>query len=220
MRRLQLACNRAVSASVVRLCQTAMAIAVIRHRSGHALGVLGALALAAWSAACASTGAVPKPFPMPGAPAAPAAPDAPSAPLSPAPAVVDGAKRSNVDGYALVGTALALRGIPYLDGGGDPQGFDCSGFTQYVFAQHGVALPRAVREQFRVGKSVKPQDLAPGDIVFFATTGAGPSHVAIAIGGDEFVHAPSSTGVVRVEHLSSSYWSPRYLGARRLGIKN
>jgi cell wall-associated NlpC family hydrolase len=157
---------------------------------------------------------------MPGGPAAPAAPDAPSAPPSPAGLAVDGPKRSNVDGYALVGTALALRGVPYRDGGGDPQGFDCSGFTQYVFAQHGLSLPRAVREQFRVGKSVKPQDLAPGDIVFFATTGAGASHVAIAIGGDEFVHAPSSTGVVRVEHLSSSYWSPRYLGARRLGIKN
>ena len=157
---------------------------------------------------------------MPGAPTAPAAPDAPPAPLPSAGVAVDSTKRSAVDSYALVGTALALRGIPYRDGGGDPQGFDCSGFTQYVFAQHGVALPRAVREQFRVGKSVKPQDLAPGDIVFFATNGEGPSHVAIAIGGDEFVHAPSSTGVVRVEHLSSSYWSPRYLGARRLGIKN
>jgi cell wall-associated NlpC family hydrolase len=156
---------------------------------------------------------------MAGAPSAPAAPDAPPAPLSPA-GVVDRTKPSNVDGYALVGTALALRGIPYRNGGVDPQGFDCSGFTQYVFAQYGVALPRDVREQFRVGKSVKPQDLSPGDIVFFATTDTGPSHVAIAIGGDEFVHAPSSTGVVRVEHLSSSYWSPRYLGARRLGIKN
>jgi peptidoglycan DL-endopeptidase CwlO len=125
-----------------------------------------------------------------------------------------------MDGYALVGTALALRGIPYRNGGTDPQGFDCSGFTQYVFAQHGMALPRDVREQYRVGKSVKPEELSPGDIVFFATTDPGPSHVAIAIGGDEFVHAPSSTGVVRVEHLSSSYWSPRYLGARRLGIRN
>ncbi len=52
--------------------------------------------------------------------------------------------------------------------------------------------------------------LAPGDILFFTTTDPGPSHVAIAIGGDQFVHAPSSTGVVRVEHLSSTYWSPRY----------
>jgi cell wall-associated NlpC family hydrolase len=67
-----------------------------------------------------------------------------------------------------------------------------------------------------VGKSIKADDLAPGDILFFTTTEPGPSHVAIAIGGDQFVHAPSSTGVVRVEQLSSSYWSPRYLGARRV----
>ena len=85
-----------------------------------------------------------------------------------------------------------------------------------MFGQYGVALPHDVREQYRVGKSVKPEDLAPGDIVFFTTTDAGPSHVAIAIGGDEFVHAPSSTGVVRVEHLGSTYWSPRFLGAKRL----
>ena len=121
-----------------------------------------------------------------------------------------------MDGYALAGTALGFRGIPYRNGGSDPSGFDCSGFTQYVFAQYGIALPREVREQFRVGKAVGPDDLAAGDIIFFTTTDPGPSHVAIAIGGDEFVHAPSSTGVVRVEHLGSSYWSPRYLGARRV----
>jgi cell wall-associated NlpC family hydrolase len=116
-----------------------------------------------------------------------------------------------------VGTALSLRGTPYRNGGSDPSGFDCSGFTQYVFAQYGVELPREVREQYRVGKSVDADDLVPGDMLFFATTDPGPSHVGIAIGGDEFVHAPSTTGVVRVEHLSSSYWSPRFLGARRLG---
>ena len=121
-----------------------------------------------------------------------------------------------LDGYALVGTALSLRGAPYRDGGADPNGFDCSGFTQYVFSQHGLSLPREVRQQYRVGKTIGPQEVAPGDILFFTTTDPGPSHVAIAIGGDQFVHAPSSTGVVRVEHLSSSYWSPRFLGARRI----
>ncbi len=121
-----------------------------------------------------------------------------------------------MDGYALVGTALALRGTPYRNGGSDPGGFDCSGFTQYVFAQYGVTLPRDVRSQFGVGASVKAEDLEAGDIVFFTTTEPGPSHVAIAIGGDQFVHAPSSSGVVRVEHLGSSYWSPRFIGARRI----
>jgi len=168
-----------------------------------------ALALGTGSAACASTGAVPRPFPMPGratslprpSPAEPGSTVTPTAPL---------------DGYALAGTALALRGAPYRNGGADPQGFDCSGFTQYVFSQYGINLPRDVRAQFGAGKSVKPEELAAGDIVFFTTTEPGPSHVAIAIGGDEFVHAPSSSGVVRVEHLSSTYWAPRYLGARSL----
>jgi peptidoglycan DL-endopeptidase CwlO len=147
-------------------------------------------------------------------------PDPASAQPQPAPPptarATAAASHSPMDGYALAGTALGLRGIPYRNGGSDPSGFDCSGFTQFVFAQYGIALPREVREQFRVGTAVKPDDLAAGDIIFFTTTDPGPSHVAIAIGGDEFVHAPSSTGVVRVEHLSSSYWSPRYLGARRV----
>ena len=122
-----------------------------------------------------------------------------------------------MDGYALVGTALSLRGTPYRNGGTDPQGFDCSGFTQYVFAQYGVPLPREVRDQFDQGKSVKAGDeLAAGDLLFFTTVAPGPTHVGIAIGGDQFVHAPSSTGVVRVERLSASYWSTRYLGARRI----
>jgi hypothetical protein len=106
--------------------------------------------------------------------------------------------------------------IIWRNGGTDPNGFDCSGFTQYVFSRYGLSLPREVREQFRVGQPIKAEELAPGDILFFTTTDPGPSHVAIAVGGDQFVHAPSSTGVVRVEHLSSSYWSPRFLGARRI----
>ena len=177
----------------------------------------GALALAACSGACASTGAVPRPFPLPGAAAAPPAHGTPSAPSAPSAATTPSRPRTEFDRYALAGTALSLRGTPYRNGGADPTGFDCSGLTQFVFAQYGLSLPREVREQYRVGKSVKPKNLAPGDILFFTTTDPGPSHVAIAIGGDQFVHAPSSTGVVRVEHLSSSYWSPRFLGARRLG---
>jgi len=194
---------------------------------------LGALALtAACSGACASSDAVPHPFPMPGGAPAEAAhrapvpaapdPDAVPAPSRPDPSRPDPSRpvpappTAGLDGYALAGTALALRGVPYRNGGTDPNGFDCSGFTQYVFSQYGLSLPREVREQYRVGKSVRPEELAPGDILFFTTTDPGPSHVAIALGGDQFVHAPSSTGVVRVEHLSSSYWSPRYLGARRI----
>jgi cell wall-associated NlpC family hydrolase len=64
---------------------------------------------------------------------------------------------------------------------------------------------------------VHRDELRPGDLLFFSTTAPGASHVAIALEGDEFVHAPSSTGVVRTERLTSSYWSRRFLGARRVG---
>jgi len=120
------------------------------------------------------------------------------------------------DSYALVGTALGLRGIPYRNGGGDTEGFDCSGFTQYVFARYGLSIPRDVRSQYRIGKAIEPEEISPGDLVFFATTDRGASHVAIAIGGNGFVHAPSTSGVVRVEYLTGTYWSRRYLGARRM----
>ncbi len=94
------------------------------------------------------------------------------------------------DAYALVGTALDLRGVRYRNGGADPGGFDCSGFTQYVFARHGVKLPRSVRDQFDEGTSVRPEDVREGDLLFFSTDGPGASHVGIAVGGDSFVHAP------------------------------
>ena len=119
-------------------------------------------------------------------------------------------------GYALSGTALSLRGAPYRLGGDDPSGFDCSGFVRYVYQQHGVAMPRETREQFKLGTRVDRGRLAPGDLVFFSTVAPGASHVGIAIGGDQFVHAPSERGVVRVESLASEYWSTRYVGAKRV----
>jgi cell wall-associated NlpC family hydrolase len=118
--------------------------------------------------------------------------------------------------YGVTGTALSLRGTPYRNGGSDPAGFDCSGFVYYVFGQNGFIVPRTVVEQFRAGKQIDPPELEPGDLVFFTTVAPGASHVGIVIGGDEFVHAPSSTGEVRVERLSASYWSTRFVGARRL----
>ena len=163
--------------------------------------------------ACASTGAVPRPFPTPGASGG--APPAPS-PV-PAPAGKSSTPdTSNVAGYAIAGTALSLRGAPYRNGGSDPHGFDCSGFVAYVFAQNGLRVPRTVLEQYHAGRQVTPDQLEPGDLVFFTTVAPGASHVGIAIGGDQFVHAPSERGEVRVEHLSSSYWSTRYVGARRV----
>jgi cell wall-associated NlpC family hydrolase len=116
----------------------------------------------------------------------------------------------------LVATALTLRGTPYRNGGSDPSGFDCSGFVQWVFAQHGTGVPREVRDQYRVGDEVDEGEVRPGDLVFFETVAKGASHVGIAIGNGEFVHAPSSRGVVRVERYTSGYWAQRWVGARRV----
>jgi cell wall-associated NlpC family hydrolase len=117
----------------------------------------------------------------------------------------------------VVATALTLRGTPYRNGGSEPSGgFDCSGFVQWVFAQHGTPLPRDVKQQFDAGRKIDADDVKAGDLVFFETVSKGASHVGIAIGGDEFVHAPSSKGVVRIERLSTDYWAKRWVGARRI----
>jgi len=185
--------------------------------------VVGSALLAS---ACASTGAVPQPFPSPGRPSGvrphsnPPA-DAPTSgvrphSIPPADTPTSGVRPHSIDGYAIAGTALGLRGAPYRNGGADPSGFDCSGFIWYVFAQHGVALPRTVDQQFHAGVNVSGDRLEAGDLVFFSTEAPGASHVGMAIGGDEFVHAPSARGDVRVERMSARYWAARYVGAKRV----
>ena len=196
-----------------------------RHRPGPELALIMMVALAVGSAACATSGGVPRPFP--GAPTVatndPGREGAGGA--SGAAAVVDPGAPSipdllghRYDRRAVADFAMGFRGVPYRLGGTDPTGFDCSGLVQYVFAQYGIAVPRVVEEQWEYGDKVKPSDIEPGDLIFFNTKGRGDgaSHVAIAIGGDSFVHAPNSTGVVRVEALSSTYWGSRYIGARRI----
>jgi cell wall-associated NlpC family hydrolase len=114
----------------------------------------------------------------------------------------------------VMATALALIGAPYRNGGADPSGFDCSGFVAYVFAKHGIALPRTVEGQAAVGKSVDTP--TAGDLVFFRTSGRGPTHVGIALDTDRFIHAPSSRGTVRIELLGAPYWTQRYVESRRV----
>ena len=132
----------------------------------------------------------------------PADPDAPAAEAAP--------------GTTLIETALAFRGVPYRYGGSDPTGFDCSGFVQYVFAKFGTMLPREVRDQYRAGAAIDLDEVEAGDLLFFETVSRGASHVGMAVGGGEFVHAPSSRGVVRVERYDASYWASRFVGARRI----
>lgn len=172
---------------------------------------LATMILALTGGACASRGGVPRPFP--GAPTPPGTQTTPET-ARPEPS-------ATITASDVVATALALKGTQYRNGGSEPtRGFDCSGLVQWVFAQHGTSLPRETREQYDAGKEVDEDEIRPGDLVFFETVSKGPSHVGIALGGGEFVHAPSSRGVVRVERYTSSYWAERWVGARRVELPN
>lgn len=115
----------------------------------------------------------------------------------------------------VIQTAMRYQGVPYSFGGTGPGGFDCSGYVRYVYAQAGVYLPRAADEQFEVGQSVSYGRLQPGDLVFFQTYAPGASHVGIYVGGGQFIHASTSSGVI-VSSLDSGYWGARYIGARKV----
>ncbi len=111
--------------------------------------------------------------------------------------------------------AMGLVGVPYRFGGNTPAGgFDCSGLIVYVYNNAaGIKLPRTVQEMSRAGQAI--QNAAPGDLVFFNTTGERYSHAGIYVGHSRFVHAPSKGGTVRLEKMTSPYWAARYTEARR-----
>lgn len=115
----------------------------------------------------------------------------------------------------LLGTARKYMGVPYVWGGEDPSGFDCSGYLQHVYARHGIALPRTADLQFNVGKKVERGKEQPGDMVFFETYCPGPSHCGIYIGKGYFIHASSSRGVT-IANLGEDFFAARYLGAKRV----
>jgi cell wall-associated NlpC family hydrolase len=114
--------------------------------------------------------------------------------------------------------ALSLTGIQYKYGGKSPEtGFDCSGFVRYVFNQATkITLPPTARAISQMGKTVKKEELQPGDLVFFNTLKSAFSHVGIYMGDNKFIHSPSSGGKVRVENMDSSYWKKRFNGAQRI----
>ncbi len=121
-------------------------------------------------------------------------------------------------GATFVNTAMQYLGHRYVRGSASPgRGFDCSGFVHYVMKQHGIRLPRSSATQMRNGQPVSRGSLEPGDVVFFRNTyKQGISHVGIYVEGDTFIHASNSRRGVVTDSLNSSYYAPRYAGARRM----
>ena len=103
-------------------------------------------------------------------------------------------------------------GVPYVWGGASPSGFDCSGFSMYVYGKIGVSLPHHAASQYGMGTPVSKSELQPGDLVFFNGLG----HMGIYIGGGQFIHAPHTGDVVKISSLNDSWYSSTYVGAKRV----
>ena len=112
--------------------------------------------------------------------------------------------------------ALDQVGRPYRYGGNTPAGFDCSGLVTYSYAQVGVSVSRETRTLRSQAQPIRVAQLRSGDLLFFDQEGKKTSHVAIYLGDQRFVHAPSSGGRVRVDRLDSDYWARHFIEARRI----
>lgn len=110
-------------------------------------------------------------------------------------------------------------GVPYKEAGLDPTGFDCSGFTCYVFEQNGVSLPRRAAEQYTYCQKIDPEEAHAGDLVFFSN-GTQINHVGILISEKgalkQMIHSSSSLGISIVEIETSAYWKPKVVGYGRI----
>lgn len=123
--------------------------------------------------------------------------------------------RYGTSGSTIVNYAAQFIGTPYAYGGASPSGFDCSGFVYYVYSSFGYTLNRTAAGQNLNGIWVSRDNLMPGDIVLFDTYG-GISHAGIYVGDGNFIHSPKPGTTVKYESINSSYYSPRYVSARRI----
>ena len=119
------------------------------------------------------------------------------------------------NGSSIVATAKKYLGYKYVYGGSSPStGFDCSGFTSYIFKQYGISLNRTAAGQYSNGVAVSRANLQPGDLVMFGKSGI--NHVAIYIGGGQIIHSSTPSTGVRIDSLSTGYYNNNYVGARRV----
>jgi len=123
------------------------------------------------------------------------------------PYIFPGTKR-----YSVVKTAEKYLGVRYRFGGNDPSGFDCSGFSSYVYKLNGLLLPHSAQQQFANGRRIGIRKAKPGDLVFFRISGWKISHVAIYMGDYRFIHAPSRGKNVSFDDIRKDYWRKRYAG--------
>lgn len=127
--------------------------------------------------------------------------------------------QSSAKTQKLLNEAQKHLGVPYKEAGIDPTGFDCSGFTCYVFEQNGVSLPRRAADQYTFCQKIDPEEAHAGDLVFFSN-GTQINHVGILISekGElkQMIHSSSSLGISIVELESSAYWKPKVAGYGRI----
>jgi len=112
-------------------------------------------------------------------------------------------------------TAMTMIGRPYRYGGSTPQGFDCSGLVQYSYSAAGLKVPRTSRDQYGSATPISLTDAEPGDLLFFRYDRK-ISHVAIYLGDERFVHAPSSGKTVSVASLRDPHYQQHFVRAGRL----
>lgn len=117
---------------------------------------------------------------------------------------------STISDNNVIAYATNFLGTPYLWGGTSPSGFDCSGFTQYVYAHFGIRLGRTTYDQINNGVGVAKGDLQPGDLVFYGTNG--PTHMGMYIGNGTYIHAPHTGDVIKISSIDRS----DYITARRV----
>ena len=129
----------------------------------------------------------------------------------------NGSGSSSLEGgnSKLVDLAKSKLGCKYVWGSTGPNTFDCSGLMLWCHKQLGISIPRTSLAQSKSGKSVSKSDLQVGDLVFFKTTSAPVGHVGMYVGNGQFIHAPNKSKPVKYDSLNSSYYSSRYVNARR-----